>query len=74
LYDIKSSKDRKGDLGGEEYLGALSQSPLPDQLPNTMQAHQTTLLSLLQDLARTVRQIPTHYVPVLQKEKELHGK
>jgi len=35
--------------------------PLPDQLPNTMQAHQTTLFSFLQDWARTVRQIPTHY-------------
>ncbi|XBJ03889.1 hypothetical protein VPH35_022935 [Triticum aestivum] len=38
--------------------------PLPDQLPNTTQAHQTALLSFLQDLARTVRQIPTHYAPV----------
>ena len=38
--------------------------PLPDQLPNTTQAHQTALFSFLQDLARTVRQIPTHYAPV----------
>ena len=38
--------------------------PLPDQLPNTTQAHQTALLSFLQDLARTVRQIPTRYAPV----------
>lgn len=38
--------------------------PLPDQLPNTTQAHQTALLSLIQDLARTVRQIPTRYAPV----------
>ncbi|URD89501.1 hypothetical protein MUK42_24242, partial [Musa troglodytarum] len=33
-------------------------------LPNTTQAHQTALLSFLQDLARTVRQIPTRYAPV----------
>ncbi|KAK4411976.1 hypothetical protein Salat_2997300 [Sesamum alatum] len=38
--------------------------PLPDQLPNTTQAHQTALFSFLQDLARTVRQIPTRYAPV----------
>jgi hypothetical protein len=38
--------------------------PLPDQLPNTTQAHQTALFSLIQDLARTVRQIPTRYAPV----------
>jgi hypothetical protein len=38
--------------------------PLPDQLPNTTQALQTALLSFLQDLARTVRQIPTPYAPV----------
>ncbi|KAK8556647.1 hypothetical protein V6N12_003044 [Hibiscus sabdariffa] len=38
--------------------------PLPDQLPNTTQAHQTALFSFLQDLARTVRQIPTRCAPV----------
>ena len=38
--------------------------PLPDQLPNTTQAHQTALFSFFQDLARTVRQIPTRYAPV----------
>jgi len=38
--------------------------PLPDQLPNTTQAHQTALFSFLQDWAQTVRQIPTHYAPV----------
>ena len=41
--------------------------PLPDQLPNTTQAHQTALFILaffIQDLARTVRQIPTRYAPV----------
>uniref|UniRef100_K4D8K8 Uncharacterized protein n=1 Tax=Solanum lycopersicum TaxID=4081 RepID=K4D8K8_SOLLC len=38
--------------------------PVPDQLPNTTQAHQTALFSFLQDLARTVRQIPTRYAPV----------
>ncbi|KAK8523636.1 hypothetical protein V6N12_013721 [Hibiscus sabdariffa] len=38
--------------------------PLPDQLPNTTQAHQTALFSFLQDLARTVRQIPTRYAAV----------
>ena len=38
--------------------------PLPDQRPNTTQAHQIALFSLIQDLARTVRQIPTRYAPV----------
>ena len=38
--------------------------PLPDQLPTTTQAHQTVLFSFLQDLARTVCQIPTRYAPV----------
>ena len=38
--------------------------PLPDQRPNTTQAHQTALFSFLQDLARTVRQIPMRYAPV----------
>ncbi|XP_049412803.1 uncharacterized protein LOC125875808 [Solanum stenotomum] len=38
--------------------------PSPDQLPNTTQAHQTSLFRFLQDLARTVRQIPTRYAPV----------
>ncbi|KAL0722121.1 hypothetical protein Bca4012_036720 [Brassica carinata] len=38
--------------------------PLPNQLPNTTQAHQTALSSFLWDLARTVRQIPTPYAPV----------
>ncbi|PHT37769.1 hypothetical protein CQW23_21342 [Capsicum baccatum] len=37
--------------------------PLPGQLPNTTQAHQTTLFSFLQDLARTVRQIPRFALP-----------
>ncbi|KAJ9535908.1 hypothetical protein OSB04_un000924 [Centaurea solstitialis] len=40
--------------------------PLPDQLPNTTQAHQTALFSFLQDLARTVRQIPT-LIDILEK-------
>ncbi|KAL3500185.1 hypothetical protein ACH5RR_039278 [Cinchona calisaya] len=38
--------------------------PLPDQLPYPTQAHQTALFSFLQDLARTVQQIPTRYAPV----------
>ncbi|KAL3500212.1 hypothetical protein ACH5RR_039305 [Cinchona calisaya] len=32
--------------------------PLPDQLPYPTQAHQTALFSFLQDLTRTVQQIP----------------
>ena len=46
--------------------------PLPNQLPNTTQAHQTALfsfieaflLSFLWDSAQTVWQIPTRYAPV----------
>ncbi|KAK8978908.1 hypothetical protein V6N11_030954 [Hibiscus sabdariffa] len=38
--------------------------PLPDQLPNTMQAHQTALFSFIQDLAPIVWQIPMRYAPV----------
>ncbi|RZC94299.1 hypothetical protein C5167_029865 [Papaver somniferum] len=38
--------------------------PLLDQLPNTMRAHQRALSSLIQDLGRTLWQIPTRYTPV----------
>lgn len=38
--------------------------PLPDQLPNTTQVHQTARFSFLQDLAQTAWQIPTHYAPI----------
>ena len=55
--------------------------PLPDQLPNTTQAHQTALKSFSYSRicspllsARTVRQIPTRYAPVshfvLKKNRE----
>ncbi|KAK8971693.1 hypothetical protein V6N11_018873 [Hibiscus sabdariffa] len=55
-----SVADHPKRLAKHHWLG----QPLPDQLPNTTQAHQTTLFSFLQDLAQTVRQIPTRYAPV----------
>ncbi|KAF3529676.1 hypothetical protein DY000_02039838 [Brassica cretica] len=51
--------DRPKRLAKHHRLG----QPLPNQLPNTTQDHQTALSSFLWYLARTVRQIPTPYAP-----------
>ncbi|KAH0731026.1 hypothetical protein KY290_002056 [Solanum tuberosum] len=52
----------------QETLGLVGASERNESKPKTdqgsLQAHQTALFSFLQDLARTVRQIPTRYAPV----------